>query len=264
MDARGALLDEGTANRLVRGRLLVDDAPPLYRGVARALSLAGGEPTNVELAGKTAAIAAITARIQQGSNRVANRDVVVPPARPQSRARLAQLVAVGAMGVASLFSGLAAANALPDAAQRVVSEVLDKIGVNVPSPSDNASTGAGTRTQSDTHTAAGSSDGTSNGNLTAGASHDTAGIGNDNSAGDATGSTHLTGTGSAAMTITPSIPDAPADATADDPPNQHGIDTSNAASNGRSAAGRANGEAHSAGRGHSDPAHAKKDVEDTP
>ena len=49
---------------------------------------------------------------------------------------MTQFVAVTAIGVASIFSGLAAANALPDSAQRVVSDVLGKVGVQVPSPDD--------------------------------------------------------------------------------------------------------------------------------
>ena len=39
MDARSALLDHGTADRLVQGRLAVDDAPPRYRSVAQAFAL---------------------------------------------------------------------------------------------------------------------------------------------------------------------------------------------------------------------------------
>jgi hypothetical protein len=148
MEARDATLDESTADRLLRGRLPVDDAPPRYRGVAELTTLMRAEPTGVELGGETEAVATITAAIRTGS------ESVTPHSRrtPMSKQRIAQLAAAGTVATMSLFGGLAAANALPGAAQGVASDVLGQLHITVPHPNDHAGTHADSRGQSSAHT----------------------------------------------------------------------------------------------------------------
>jgi hypothetical protein len=56
------------------------------------------------------------------------------------RRRIAQLSAAATVGAVSLFGGLAAANALPGAAQGVASEMLSHLGLQVGTPNDHAGT----------------------------------------------------------------------------------------------------------------------------
>ncbi|HEX9505128.1 MAG TPA: hypothetical protein VGA62_03885, partial [Acidimicrobiia bacterium] len=114
------LLDESTAERLLEGQLLVDDAPPRYRRVAEAVALAGAEATDAELANKSEAVAMIAARLQ----REAAWDTPIARRSSMSKRRFAQLAAASTVGAISLFGGLAAANTLPGAAQGVASDML--------------------------------------------------------------------------------------------------------------------------------------------
>jgi len=69
-----------------------------------------------------------------------------------SKRRLASVAAACLVGGVSLFSGLAAANALPGAAQSVASDMLSKVGVSVPDPNSHAATHPNVRGQSSDHT----------------------------------------------------------------------------------------------------------------
>jgi hypothetical protein len=153
MEARDEVLDEGTAERMLQGRLPIDDAPPRYRGVAHAIALAGGEATDAELCGSTEAVSVIAASLR----READREALIPRRSSMSKRRLTQFAAAGMVGSMSLFGGLAAANALPGAAQSVASDVLSKVGVDVPSPNSHADGHPDARGQSGSNPSATSS-----------------------------------------------------------------------------------------------------------
>lgn len=63
----------------------------------------------------------------------------------------AKLAAAGLAGALTLTTGLAAANALPGAAQQAASEALAKVGVSVPSPNSHSGGHPDTRGKSATH-----------------------------------------------------------------------------------------------------------------
>jgi hypothetical protein len=63
----------------------------------------------------------------------------------------AKLAAAGLTGALALTTGLAAANALPGAAQSVASDTLAKVGVSVPNPNSHSSGHADTRGKSGDH-----------------------------------------------------------------------------------------------------------------
>jgi hypothetical protein len=125
-------LDEQTARRLVAGAIPPADAPPGYRGVVRLIDALIRPGSASELANELRAVAGIAAAASSPS----------PPARRSSMMR--KVVSTKGIGVAavvgglSLFSGLAAAGALPGAAQQAASDALAKVGISVPSPNDHA------------------------------------------------------------------------------------------------------------------------------
>ncbi len=129
-EMRGLFLDEGTADRLLAGRVDPDDAPPGYAEVARLLRAAGAPPTSRELAREEHAVA------------MAARVVGAPPAgtptparrRSTVRSRFSRAKVAGLIVAGTLVgtTGLAAAGVLPDAAQNAASTVLSKIGISVP------------------------------------------------------------------------------------------------------------------------------------
>jgi hypothetical protein len=143
MADRDHALDPNTANRLLDGELAIDDVPPSARSVARVVESVRANATEAELAGQPAAVATLTALIRRASLDDAN-----PQRTPMSKQRIFQFAAAGTIGAMTLFSGLAAANALPGAAQSVASEVLGKVGVSVPNPDDHAGTHPGNRGES--------------------------------------------------------------------------------------------------------------------
>ena len=79
--------------------------------------------------GPVEAVAGLAAAIRRSSV-----DALRPRRTSMSKQRLIQLAAASTVGVMTLFGGLAAANALPGAAQRVASDMLGKVGVSVPNP----------------------------------------------------------------------------------------------------------------------------------
>jgi hypothetical protein len=130
-DGRGALLDPGTADRLLTRQLPPDDAPPRYGSVALAFAGVDGEATAPELAPMADVVAAMSAALRMSPlvPRAAKDD-----ASHGGRARRVASLALVAMLVT--FGGLTAAGALPAPAQRVVAHVLDTFGVHVPSADD--------------------------------------------------------------------------------------------------------------------------------
>jgi len=129
-EMRGERIDAGTMDRLLRGRMPPEDAPPGYSDVASVL-LAAASPTGPEeIAMEHQHVVAAQALIGAGTT-----------GRRSTRRFIAGAVVAGALLV---LPGLAAANALPDPAQHAVSSVLDKVGISVPSGGEDhpASTGA--------------------------------------------------------------------------------------------------------------------------
>jgi hypothetical protein len=141
-------LDEHTAERLLTNALPADDAPPPYRTVARVIEALAQEPTAAELDAEHETVLGITAAIASAPAPRTRRSAV--PAQLLSPRRLTALVA--ATGVA-LFGGLAAAGALPGAAQEAASDALEKVGISVPNPNDASNGHADTRGKSGDHPA---------------------------------------------------------------------------------------------------------------
>lgn len=136
-DRRGSLapmlrLDRDTTDRLLSGRVLPEDAPPGYAEVARVLLALGSPPTAAELRHRDHAVAAAARR--------ATTETTTPPKIPRrfrrsGRARV-KVLALTLLGSMVATSGLAMAGMLPDAAQNVVSDVLSKVGLDVPKADD--------------------------------------------------------------------------------------------------------------------------------
>ena len=116
---RGERMDDGTLDRLLRGRTAPDDAPAGYSDVASVLLAVASLPVEEELSMEAQHVAA-------ARNAMGHRTVGRPIWPRRTLAGL--LVAGGLLAI----PGLAAANSLPDTAQHAVSRVLDKVGISVP------------------------------------------------------------------------------------------------------------------------------------
>jgi hypothetical protein len=125
-------LDEGTAERLLAGRLHPADAPPEYRRAAMMLAAAAAPPTPDELAGERQAVAAFTAVARSIPHRAAPRRQ--PVLTRFVSFKLAAAAAIAALSVAGVAG--AATGTLPDPAQRVAHRMLG--GAGVPGPDDHA------------------------------------------------------------------------------------------------------------------------------
>ncbi len=123
VEMRGERIDDQTVDRLLRGRLAPDDAPPGYSDVASILLAVASHPAQEELSMQTEHVAAARTLVGRSALR--------------RHARIRRLTA-GLMvaGALAAVPGLAAANVLPDAAQNAVSGVLDKVGISVPNTQD--------------------------------------------------------------------------------------------------------------------------------
>ena len=128
MGADALQLDVFTAQRLLDGSMTGDDAPPGYRPVADLLETLRKPPRAADLRGEAEAVAAIAAVIAVSDE----RSGAAP--RPGRLRRRGMAVAAGLAASATLFTGLAAANALPAPAQHVAAQVLSNLGVHVPDP----------------------------------------------------------------------------------------------------------------------------------
>lgn len=139
-------LDDGTVDRVLDG-LDHADVPPAYVDSARCLAGATGPSHPDELASETAVVAAFVAGIAHP----------LAPQSPRRSSRMSRLarprlaIAAGAGGLA-LGGGLAAAatGSLPGAAQSIASEVLNRVGIQVPSANTHAGSHPNTRARSDT------------------------------------------------------------------------------------------------------------------
>jgi hypothetical protein len=145
-------IDGRTADRLLDGTMTSDDAPPRYRRVALAVEMLAEPATEAEMANEAGAVATIASMVRASAAPVASAwtpSLVRRPA-PAPRRSL-RLVTVTLVGGLTLFGGLAAANALPGAVQRVTAQVLEDVGVTVPSPDPAAGDHPNVRGQSGSH-----------------------------------------------------------------------------------------------------------------
>jgi hypothetical protein len=135
-------LDEGTAERLLAGRLDPADAPPEYVRAAIVLAAVTVPPTPDELAGEAPAVAALAAVARSSSRPPAHRrPTVISKVLSVKAAATAVIAALSVAGVASAATGT-----LPDPAQRAAHRMLGAAGV--PGPDDHASASQG-KSQSD-------------------------------------------------------------------------------------------------------------------
>jgi hypothetical protein len=162
-------LDDGTAERLLRGVLTLDDAPPAYREVVVLFAALNAPPTPRELAGERRMVPFIARRITESASvtRVTPTTRITTRKRSPHRLRVAVLAVVAA---ATLLMSLASAGALPGAAQRVASDVLGQVGISVPSPNGHSDGHADTSGTSGT-TGASSSDAKDKGATVSDAAH---------------------------------------------------------------------------------------------
>jgi hypothetical protein len=115
-------LDDWTAERLLRGALPPDDAPPGYGAVATLLEAARTEVRTTTAVATDGMVTAMVAAVRRG-------DAAVVPRARRTRAKVA---AAASAGVLALSGGMAAAGALPSTAQQQVSKALAKVGIEVP------------------------------------------------------------------------------------------------------------------------------------
>jgi hypothetical protein len=126
-------LDEGTAERLLAGRLDPADAPPEYVRAAMVLAAAAAAPTPDELAGEVPAVAALAAMARSSSRPpVHRRPTVLTKVLTAKAAAAAVVAALSVAGVAGAATG-----SLPDGAQAAAHRMLGAAGV--PGPDDHAS-----------------------------------------------------------------------------------------------------------------------------
>ena len=127
-------LDDDAADRLLAGRIVPQDAPRGFQGVAAVVQAVLAPPVSAEVAGERDAV---EAAIRMAGADAELRQLTIPgrtPMRTRSlRLKLTGAVA-GALVVAS--GGLAFAGALPSAAQDAVSNALSHVGITVPTSDD--------------------------------------------------------------------------------------------------------------------------------
>ena len=131
-------LDDATADRLLAGEIVPDDAPPGYGHLASLIRRARTESGGISPSRRAAAVSAMAAavtyeqRSQRGSKRM-----------------LGKLLSLKALGIAlpavALTAGTAAAatNSLPAPAQTAIHDVLSKVGISVPNGHSGGATPVG-------------------------------------------------------------------------------------------------------------------------
>ena len=126
---RDLWLDGDTVERLLQGRILPDDAPPGYAEVAHVLRTAAAPldrpPASLEAQHMAAARMLITQPSPTAARSTASRTT-------RTNGRRAKVMGLVVVGTVLSTSGLAAAGALPDAAQDALSNVLSRVGISVP------------------------------------------------------------------------------------------------------------------------------------
>jgi hypothetical protein len=151
-------LDPRTVERLIEGRLAADDLPPGARGAAQVLGAARLAATQRDLTALDATVAAMAAAAAAAAGgQQRTPEPAASPAASGSRASspFPKLLAGSAAGLTVLFGGLAAAGALPSAAQNPVAEIVSHVGIDLPrgdqsakAPSETASAAVTSTTSS--------------------------------------------------------------------------------------------------------------------
>jgi hypothetical protein len=133
------LLDGDTLERLLGGRVEPDDAPPGYAEVARVLRTAAVQIDPADLGHESEHVEAARILVTRRSFASDRSDGKRKEMRSKgSRLKVAGLVVLGTLlGT----SGLAVAGVLPDTAQDMLSNVLDRVGISVPRGDHPASSG---------------------------------------------------------------------------------------------------------------------------
>jgi hypothetical protein len=126
-------LDTNTADRLVAGLVLPEDAPPGYSGVASLLAAARSSPTEPPPSRDALTMQRFIAEAR--SSRIETS--TLPRRSSVHRIKLVAAVATAAL---ACTTGLALAGSLPGAAQDVASSMLAKAGITVPGPNEHAGT----------------------------------------------------------------------------------------------------------------------------
>ena len=129
-------LDPQTAERLIDGR--PGALPPGAVEVAHVLEAARRAATESDLSSMDATVAAMRAVIAPDHDRVRAASPV--PSRRRALSPLPRLVAASVAGLTVLFGGLAAAGALPSAAQNPVADIVSHVGIDLPRPASSANT----------------------------------------------------------------------------------------------------------------------------
>jgi hypothetical protein len=135
-------LDTDTADRLLAGTVAPEDAPPGYSEVASLLTAARSEDGVVL---KRSDDLAMTRFVEAAR---ASRETRTRSPRRSSLHRTKPIAALVTIAL-TCTTGLALAGTLPGAAQDIASQMLAKVGVEVPGPNDNAGTHPSVRGQSD-------------------------------------------------------------------------------------------------------------------
>jgi hypothetical protein len=126
-------LDGEMAERLLAGRVALEDAPPGYGPVLRLFDAASADPSAEELERETEAVAAFATAVR--SSRAAPSSARASRRFGLTRTRLVALAIVAGLATTT---GLAAAGSLPGAAQDIASRVLEKLGISVPGANEHS------------------------------------------------------------------------------------------------------------------------------
>lgn len=127
-------LDPQLAERLIDGRPGTAALPPGAAEVANVLEAVRHPVTESDDSAMATTVAAMRAVIVPGEGRAASP----APVRRRVPSPLPRIMAAGTAGLAMLFGGLAAAGALPAAAQNPVADIVSHVGIDLPRPaSDN-------------------------------------------------------------------------------------------------------------------------------
>jgi hypothetical protein len=140
-------LDPNTAERLIAGAIAPEDAPPGYANVARLLEAVAGEASPEELVREPETVKIVAAAMRSPShNHLASpKRSFMPSALTRPR-----MTAAAAAAALVCSASLAVAGALPGAAQDIASSMLEKVGISVPGPNENAGTHPNERGNSST------------------------------------------------------------------------------------------------------------------
>jgi hypothetical protein len=126
-------LDTDTADRLLTGTVMPEDAPPGYSGVASLLAAARSWEAEPSPARDALTMQRFLAEARSSRT---------PTSTSPRRSSVHRIKLAAALATAALASttGLAFAGSLPGAAQDVASSMLAKVGITVPGPNDHAGT----------------------------------------------------------------------------------------------------------------------------